>query len=266
MKDISDMVEGLMKVLLYENLAVDRINRNKQIDIEQIKKLDLGVIVEELATHSPFKQYFRVSPENLKLTDWRNISAHQNHKLIPGNKILCEYGPKNNGRTITVTRDELFNRVGKINYTLRLLNISHKFFGFDNLKDIVAVKPISNDIVGRDEISFLFFASSVHSQGFTIIDIDYQKDGESVMVLRDMTDNDPMKRGIHASQLVYPLWFLSNSITSTVEYKTKQGATFLRARATKDTCEKIKSGEKTLDYLAEQIEFEIIKNGGQQRL
>ena len=262
MKDIGDMIEGLMKVMLFENLAIDKINRGKTVDIEAIKKLELGVIVEDLANNCSYGQIFRVSPENLKITDWRNISAHQNHKLLPGNKVLCEYGPKENRRTITVNRQELFDRVGKIYYTLQLLNISHKLFAFDNLKDIIAVNPIPDDSNARDEIGFLSFASSVYSQGFDIVDINYKKDSDAIMTLRDMTDSNPKSRGIHASQLVYPLWFISESKTSTVIYQKKDGKPFLKAQVTNDTCEKIKSGEQTLDYLAQQVKFELIKEDG----
>ena len=248
MKDISDMVEGLMKVLLYENLAVDRINRGKVIDIEKIKTFELGVIAEELSTNSPFKQLFKIAPENLKVSDWRNISAHQNHKLLPDNKILCEYGPKENRKTITVTRQELFDKVKSIYYTLELLNLAHKLFGFDNLKEIREVKPIPNTNA-RDEIGFLLFASSIYSQGFEIVDVKYEKDGEAFMTLKDITDGEPMPRGIHASQLAYGLWFIAESKTSTIEYLTKEGKPVLRATATKETCEQIKSGEKSQNIL-----------------
>lgn len=255
MKDISDLVEGLMKVLLYESLAIDRINRNKTIEIEKIKLLDLGVIVEELAIHSPYKELFKVPPENLKLSDWRNISAHHNYQLLPDNKILCEYGSKDKRRTIIVTREDLFDRVVKIHYALQLLNIAHKFFCFDNLKDIIDVRPISGHNNARDEIGFLMFASSIYSQGFDIEDINYQKDGNAIMIIRDLTDGNAQRRGIHASQLVYPLWFISESKTSTVVYKTRDGKTFLKAQGTKEICEKIKSGEKKIEYLAEHIKF-----------
>jgi hypothetical protein len=261
MKDISDLVEGLMKVLLYENLAIDRVNRNKVIDIEKIQLLDLGVIVEELATNSPFGPLFKIQPENLKVSDWRNIAAHHNHKLLGDNKILCEYGPKENRKNITVTRDELFDRVSKIYYSLQLLNISHKFFSFDNLKDIVNIQPPVEDKNGRDEIGFLMFASSVNSQGFEIESIDFKDGGDALMVIKDLTDGNPTSRGIHASQLVYPLWFIAESNTSTIEYKTKVGETYLKATTTKEVCEKIKSGDKTLEYLAEHVKFEIAKNG-----
>jgi hypothetical protein len=255
MKDISDLVEGLMKVLLYESLAIDRINRNKTIEIEKIKLLDLGVIVEELAIQSPYKELFRVPPENLKLSDWRNISAHHNYKLLPDNKILCEYGSKDKRRTRIVTREDLFDRVVKIHYALQLLNIAHKFFCFDNLKDIIDVRPIPGHNNARDEIGFLMFASSIYSQGFDIEDINYQKDGNAIMIIRDLTDGNAQRRGIHASQLVYPLWFISESKTSTVVYKTRDGKTFLKAQGTKEICEKIKSGEKKFEYLAEHIKF-----------
>jgi len=262
MKDISDLVEGLMKVLLYENLAIDRINRNKTIEIDKIKSLDLGVIVEELATNSPFGQLFKIQPENLKLSDWRNIAAHHNHKLLRANTILCEYGSKDNRKTIEVTKDELYDRVGKIYYSLQLLNISQKFFSFDNLKDIVNINPLLESNNGRDEIGFLMFASSVSSQGFEIESIDFKSGGgDAFMVIKDLTDGNPTSRGIHASQLVYPLWFIAESNTSTVEFKTKLGVTYLKATTTKEVCEKIKSGDKKLEYLADHVIFEFTKNG-----
>lgn len=256
-KDISDIIEGLMKVFLYENLAIDRINRCKTTNIVQIRQLDLGVIIEELVANRLFKNLLLVPPENLKLSDWRNISAHQNHKLIPDDKILCEYGQKHNRKTIVLTKSDIFDRVSKIYYSLRLLNIAHKLFCFDNLRNIIDAGQIPKNNFIRDEIGFLMFASSIYSQGFIIKRINYEKNGDAVMVVKDLTNGDPQSRGIHASQFVYPLWVISNCNTTTVEYKTKEGVTFLTAQTTKEVCEKINTGEKPLKYLAEKVKFEI---------
>jgi hypothetical protein len=130
------------------------------------------------------------------------------------------------------------------------------------MKEITGIKPLAPYEYARDEIGFLMFASGIYSQGFEIIEIDYQKDGDALMILKDMTNGDPLSRGIHASQLTYTLWFIAESNTSTVEFRTTDNITFLKATTTRDVCDKIKSGEKRLTYLAETLKFEIIKNGG----
>lgn len=253
-----DIVEGLSKLYLIENLAIDRINRGKIVDIEKIKTLDLGVIVDELANNSPFPHIFKLPPENLRLSDWRNIGAHLNYKLQSG-KVICEYGSANNRKSITLTRDELFEGLMKCVKSLDVMNISHKFFAFDNFTDIKNANPLSSNTDARIEIGFLMFTSGAMSQGFEVVEINIEKDTDALVVLKDLTLEDPLKRSIHASQLIYTLWTISKCKNLTIEYQEKSGELYLKATVTDDICKQIFAKEKDIDYLADNLNMDFVK-------
>lgn len=201
-------------------------------------------------------QLFKTYPDNIKISDWRNIAAHHDYVFRNG-QVVCEYGPVGKRQTISLNREELFEKVKQCTRTLEVLNLAHKFFTFDNL-DIISEKQPKMKSDARGEIGFLMFASSITSQGFEIVNIDYEKDKEAVLTVRDLTQEDPIKRGIHSSQFVYPLWVESESKKMTVKYQTNKKMLFLTASINDEVCKKILTGEKKFEYLAEKIE--LIKN------
>ncbi|MBI5915489.1 MAG: hypothetical protein HY842_08935 [Bacteroidetes bacterium] len=257
MRDIAGIVEGLMKNFLVETLAIDRIIRGKIVEIEEIRLLELGVIVDEICTQCPYGQIFKIQPEGLRVSDWRNIAAHHNFSVLQTGEILCEYGPKTDRKEFVINRKDLFERVRRIYHVLQIINLSHKFFAYDNMDEIYSSIP-SNQIGNmRQETGFMVFATGVSGQGFDIVNFECEDMNHVFMVIQDKTNENPVKRGIHASQLSYGLWAVFESETATVEYRTKTGVIFLKATASKHICQQIKSGEKELSFLAQNIKIEL---------
>lgn len=57
MNDIGRIVEGLFKTLLLEYISMYRLSKGKKVVVSDIKKLDLGIINNELIQTSIFSIY-----------------------------------------------------------------------------------------------------------------------------------------------------------------------------------------------------------------
>ncbi|NTS43995.1 hypothetical protein HRG84_24160 [Flavisolibacter sp. BT320] len=255
MTDISNVVEGLSKSLFIEQVLINRIVRNKVSTISQVKQLKLGNLIDELITNTPYPEIFYTQPEQIKLSDWRNIAAHHTFR-IDRQIIVCEYGTGNNKKQFQLTRDELFGRVRQCARTLEVLNMAHKIFGFDNMEEISS-KTVDTGQVARDEIKFLIFSSGLTSQGFEIESIEYEASDEAVLVIKDMTDDDLTKRAIHSSQFLHNLWILTQKPKLIVKYKRRNGEHYLTSSCDGDICEEIADGKKSFESLAEKVTFKL---------
>lgn len=255
MSDIGKLIEGLSKLNLIEFLSIVRLSRGKIVDVNDIRKLDLGVIVNELiqTTHTP--ALFQI--KNIKLSDWRNIAYHHDYSVDKEN-ICCKYGPKDNRKSITLNRTELWAVLEYSTKVLDVLNLAHKIFFYDNESKILRdFDPTSIKGKGRAEIWFLTFATAISAQGFEVIDFQSSPE-ESKLIVKELRKNvDFKKRAIHSSQFVYNLWYYTSSKNLIVEYLLPNELTYLISSSTSDICEKIGNGSENLSYLAEHIKLDI---------
>lgn len=255
MNDIGKIVEGLSKINLLEYLSMYRVSKGKTVNMDDVIRLDLGVICNELS-QSKYGDIFIVN--NLRLSNWRNIAYHHNYSIHKG-KIQCKYGPTNNRKLIELTRLELWEVLVGISKRLDLLNLTHKLHFYDYEQEILEnldAKIVERDI--RPEIWFLTLASAITAQGFEIIDFE-TKEELTKIVLREATPNpDTRIRAIHSSQFVYNLWYYSSSKYLEVEYRQANNKVYLIASSTSEICKKIGDGEESLSYLAEHINLDIV--------
>jgi len=258
-ENIEDVVEGIMKVQIIENIAVNRIIRKKPFELSKIKSTKLGVLLEELIQHSEYPQLFKTQPDGIKFSDWRNIAAHRSYK-IQTVSVHCRYGTATNEKIVILSKAELFDRVSQIVRTLEILNISHKFFGFDNI-DKIQPRQYNDqgEVNGRDEIWLLFFISGICSQGFEVVKFDYEANGKALMVVKELTEQYPKMRGIHTSQFIYPVWLGTHARDITIEYILSNGQIYLRSSANSEVCEKIYNDIKPFEYLAEKVIIELFE-------
>lgn len=259
MDDISNIIEGISKSVFVENVIINKIKRGKTIALERTLSNKLGNLIQDLIDNSKYSSLFIVPSENLKLSDWRNISAHSTYKII-GEKIICESGEGNNKIEFEVNRSELFERVNYCMRTTEILNMVHKIFAFDNLPEI-SEKLNKDKTNSRPEIGFLMFSSAVISQGFEIKNIDYNSEFASLELI-DLTYENPKERGIHSSQFLNKLWLLTDSKKLEIKYFKKNESLYLISSIRSEVFEEMeKDDKKRLEYFAENVNFEI-KNGG----
>ena len=252
MKDISDIVEGISKSHFIEQVLINRVLRKKPAIINEVINFKLGNLIHELISTSKYPHLFTTKPDNIKLSDWRNIASHHSYS-VQGEIITCEYGEQFK-KSFTISRDELFNRIEQCSRTMEVMSMAHKFFGFDNMQAIRArMQPKTKYY--RKEPEVMIFTSALASQGFEILKLDFAEKDFALLELIDLTDDDPLKRGIHSSQLLMPLWNLTEKNRLEVRYYMKNKTLFLTSKCTSDICELIASGDKKLSYLAEKVEF-----------
>ena len=259
-ENIEDIIEGIMKVQIIENIAINRIIRKKPFELSKIRSTKLGVLLEELIQHSEYPQLFKTQPDGIKFSDWRNIAAHKSYK-IQNSSVHCRFGAATNEKTVLLSKADLFDRVSQIARTLEILNLSHKFFGFDNI-DKIHPRQYNDqgEVNGRDEIWLLFFISGICSQGFEVVKFDYEANGKALMVVKDLTEQNPKMRGIHTSQFIYPVWIYTHARDSTIEYILSNGQIYLHSSANNEVCEKIYNDIKPFEYLADKVLFELVEN------
>lgn len=260
MKDISDIVEGISKSLYIEQVLINRIIRNKPLSISNVVNNKLGNLIEELATNSAYSHLFITEPEKMKLSDWRNIASHHTYSIKKG-FIYCEYGEKEKKKTVILNREQLFEKVEHCMRTTEALSMAHKFYGFDNMDKIQKlIRPTDKE--PREEMEFLIFSSGLMSQGFELKNIDYKEREDAILILQDLTNDDPIKRGIHSSQFLLNLWNLTERPLLTVIFKTSNGNDFLTSKCNSEVCELVATGKKKFSYLAQNVEFIRHKNSG----
>jgi hypothetical protein len=259
MDDISNIIEGISKSVFVENVIINKIKRGKTIDLERTLSNKLGNLIQDLIDNSEYSSLFIVPTENLKLSDWRNISAHHTYKIID-EKIICESGEGSNKVEFEVNRSELFERVNYCMRTTEILNMVHKIFAFDNLPEI-SEKLNKDKTNSRPEIGFLMFSSAVISQGFEIKNIDYNSERASLELI-DLTSENSKERGIHSSQFLNKLWLLTDSKELEIKYFKRNESLYLISSIGSEVFQEMEKDDKNrVEYFAQNVNFEI-RNGG----
>lgn len=255
MKDISNIIEGISKSVYVENVLMNKIKRGKPIDIEKTMSNKLGSLIQDLIDNSDDGAIFIVPKENLKISDWRNIGAHHTYSIV-NDKIRCESGEGARKITFEIERDELFERLNYCMRTTEILNMAHKIFAFDNLPEI-SKRIDKSKHNARPEIGFLMFSSALMSQGFEIQYVNYDSEKASLELL-DLTQKNPIDRGIHSSQLLNQLWLLTNSKSLEIKYFKSNGDLYLTSSIGCEIFKKMEKDDNTeVSYFAENVNFKL---------
>ena len=205
-------------------------------------------MLEELIQHSPYPYLFKTKPDGLKYSVWRNISAHHSY-TIDGESIICRYNTKSGIESLNLTRRDLISNVQQIVKTLEVLNLAHKFFGFDNFDGFTFASQDRDSVPpGRNEIWLLFFITGINSLGYSVLKFHFEQNGNAVMVVRDLTQENATERVIHSSQFIFPIWLWTKSRNISVDYILKNGKLYLRSSSTSDVCESIHNGDHGINY------------------
>ncbi|WP_139959928.1 hypothetical protein [Flavicella sediminum] len=224
---IGQTIEGLSKSFFKMLLQLNKIKRNKQYDIAEIKQKDLGVVIDELINTTELAELLILRPHNIRLNQWRNIAYHHNSRII-NNEIICSFNKSGDVFGFKLTRQELSEVLKRILLIFKLVRISETIFGFDNLEDVQSeVNKLDKTLINvREDGKLLDFYSGIESQGFRIVELK-TSDRKSMLILKDLEPyGDFIKRAIHSSQLLYNLWLYTESEYLQVEYQLFNGEKF----------------------------------------
>lgn len=257
-KLIEDVSELLLKNFFVLLISINRVLKNKEVNLRKIQTLKFGNMYNELYQSEKFSFLFSGVKSNVSISQWRNIACHKAYEYSKG-KIKCYYGENNDKEVIINTKEELLELTKSIYLIFQIINLSFKFFTYDYIYEI---KPYfdkcSNIEENRKEDWQLIFTTELLAYGYIVKDI-YYNDDESISVkIQETTDEDIDKRAIQSTLSIYKAWFYSNLKNIEVIYYDKLGMEYLIASSTADICEKIDSGEKDISYLAENMSIRLL--------
>ena len=257
---IAKLTEGMSKSYLYMLVQLNRIRNGKSsgLDNESVGKLDFGNVIDELS-RTELANMLIFSSHNLRLHDWRNISAHHNSKIKEG-KIIIEFKPKNVSRhqTFIITREELYNLTLDIHNIFKILKISLDLFLIDHIDEVGYWLDDPNDAFIRPEAELLDFHTALSQQGYKMESLTYPDDDSAYLVLCDMSEDCELRiRAISASQFLYPLWKYTEKSSLQIEYRTKKDKRIIRFSTISDICAKVESA-KDITILAKNYQYEVL--------
>lgn len=234
---IGQSIEGVAKPFLQFTLCLNRIKRNKNINITEIKNKDLGVIIDELISTSELSNILVIN--NLRLNQWRNIAYHHNTKIV--NSKMYYYIKRNNTiEDFEISRSELKCIVKKIQNIFKIIRIAETIFFVDNQEGIQ--KEINDSdttqVNLRKEAELLNFYNTINSQGFNVTDLEYDQNVATLKLVDLERYSDIIKKAIHSSQFLYNLWILTSSKKLKVDYYLFKGDKFFSSEISSKDFEK----------------------------
>lgn len=262
MKHIGDNLEIGTKHIVYEIYALMRLVNKKNVNYEQIQKLDFGMAVSNILDLNKFENLLKTRPISLKLSDWRNISYHHSYE-IESKKIICSYGKEK--KKFEITLDEFRSYVHQIVRASNIFNIARCIFVFDNLDSIHSLNQHTmQSIEFRKPMLINQFRISLLSQGFLLMQYN-EAENELIVIMNDLTNDgslhkkDELQRKIHSSQFLYNAWCICPKETLTVIYSNKSGKSIFKSTVAGEICEAISEDKKDISYLAHNVKFEELK-------
>jgi len=257
LRNIGSVIEGSIKPYSNELLQQIRNFQGIPTTFEEIDSMDLGKVIDELIRFSYPSSFFVF--ENVRLNQWRNIAQHLS-VIFKDELIVCTYGRPENRKEIILRRESLYVVTQKVFMTFRCLKLASTIFGIDNFDEMHSMGLISNEPIKiRAEAEILNLVSAIGSQGFEVIDIQFDRNNAKLIV-QDLTSMEPRVRRIHASQFVEMLWQYTNSPLVIVDYIELDGTPNLRAIATAELFERAYKDVEPLKVLAAEVEMIDLKS------
>ena len=251
------VIEGSSKGLLKELFQLNKFLKGGTVLKDKVAEYDLGVLVNFLESTS-FGDLFKPEPLNIKLSQLRNFSYHHNATLEKSGIIKCSYGKGTNKIEFNATIEELEETLQNILYYYNSIKLAREIFLLDNYDKIKPLRAhLTENPKLRSEGMLSAFYFSVSKEKFVVTDLK-MNDDSALMVIKDITLTDHKQRAIHASQLLYNLWWYTDKEHLKMEYKDINDKTRMKASTNSSICEPIGKKEKELSYLAEKVSFDYL--------
>lgn len=254
---IGQSIEGVAKPFLQFTLCLNRIKRNKNVDIPEIKNKDLGIIIDELISTSELNNALVFN--NIRLNQWRNIAYHHNTKIING-KMFYYLKRNNIIEDFEISRDELKLIARSILNLFKVIRIAETIFFVDNQVEIQ--KEIKNsdttEINLRKDAELLDLYNSINSQGFNVSNLEYDENVATMELFDLERYSDITKKAIHSSQFLYNLWTLTKSKTLKVDYYLFNGIKFFSSEISSYDFEIYSEQNIPFQELMKEVKFTYI--------
>lgn len=254
-RNIGALIEANVQPLLRDVLAQVRIIRGKNPHFDDIKKLKLGNIVDELSRTAGVPGLFAPPPWGVRLNQWRNIAQHHRSR-VQGKRIIGVFGEPPNESEVVFSREELFSVVICLFSVFQALSIARTLFFFDRWENI---KPHLRETEVRSDVHMMTFVSGVSTQGFRVIELS-QNDSSARATVLDLHETT-QQRLIHASQLLIPLWRSSKARLVELRYMTSSKEHKMTFCTTGEACRRLDAEEITIEEYLDHVAFKKVDDG-----
>jgi hypothetical protein len=210
-------------------------------------------MVHELIETTGNPDTFVPPPWRLRLNDWRNIAQHHTSEVV-GIKIVATYAVGSAKREIRFSREELLQALRQIALIFTAVRTARVLLVIDNIKSIRPYLDLSIPL--RVDMSVISFASAIGPEGFELLDLDVSEETVEALI-RDLTDQPPQERMIHASQFVYPLWWYFKKARLRINFLDRGGKLILTAETDASACQAIADGNMPFGELANHVQFKV---------
>ena len=167
---IGSTLEISVKGIAHELYAFMRLVNGQSVDYNKICKTNFGIVINNILTHNCFEEILQIGPNNIKLSDWRNIANHNSYKITSG-KIICTYGKVGNSFSLGV--EEFLDYIHEIIRSCNILNIARCIFVYDNI-EVFSIEPAKREEF-RDNMIFNQIRMTLIAQGFILKSIKKKK-------------------------------------------------------------------------------------------
>ena len=254
MKFIGQITEGILKHLMKEFYGILLISKGRNAEYIKISNMGFGVIANNLLDYHG--SLFLIN--GLRISDWRNISAHHKYVFIK-DKIQCRYGKFDKEKVIEITEEELDDVKTRLNEIMHILNFSHKMFVYDNTLELYTRKSSGNGFStsnqGRPEIGMLMDLTAISAGGFEIIDFEYDSNLAVIKLKELYMQCINEERLIDLAKILIVLWRCTKSKIIRVEYEKEQ-TDLLNISTTGNTCKRCAKGEFKLGTFMKKVRVE----------
>ncbi|MBN1777238.1 MAG: hypothetical protein JW811_03870 [Clostridiales bacterium] len=268
-KTVMDLFQHIKKAIeigakpyIFELLATIKLTTTSKCDYSRVLKMKLGVAVMSIIDQNKLLTELMIPPLKIKLSDWRNIAAHESYCIANNNQIVCTN--KDDSDVFILSLDDLIDYTHKIIRTINIFSIGRCIFTYDNISELAAYQQKDEKQQGqliRNEILEHRLRASFLSQSFFLDTLEISENTATAHLV-DLLNNGTLvgekirDRYIHSSQFLFPLWQNYRKRLLQVFYYNSKKTVCFKTSVIGDVCSKYNSGEENLDYFAKNVIFE----------
>jgi len=255
MRNIGEIIEYLIKPFLKVILHQIFVANNDKRKDEYINSLSIGNIIDIISRSNMLDNALCPKPWNLGLNQWRNIAFHGSFR-VEGDVLKCRYG-KNKQRTIILKKEETLDILYKTNKIYAALKLAYTIFFVDNIDNIKCYIDVSK-IKNRIEGDLISFASALATQGFQIMDFEYDNEMAKLSI-KDSLNIKNNDRCLHSTQFLYPVWIMTKSKNVKVIYIDYENMPILESAVEAKLCERVFNGELEIYDISKKMDLFYIQ-------
>lgn len=265
MMDFSEkLLEIAIKPAVAELVACLKLSECGQVNYQSIKDTKFGCNIKVLIDKTDVGKLFQLNPNNIKLSDWRNIVCHSDYSIDSNMYITCTYGKK---KTFTLNNGEFNLYIKQIKQTNNILGLARMIFIYDYF-DLIDSYITKNYPEIRSKLFIIDCCKnhrldySLASQGYKVLNIT-EEETTITFDLKDLIDTSTStleyqkSRWINTARYLMIFWQFYPKSTIVANYYSKNNINEFSCNVDGDTCKKVLKNNENVKSFLSQVNQEM---------